>query len=243
MITVKQFASLPFVVKALESPASPKSVLSFFFGVDYNADSHVEELRDATNVMQNAVPLWFNGGPVFDELCKPFTDVVRQSGKGELSGSEWNDTVDGKVAQIVLCDQLARNLFRGSSESYAYTEMALKLTKEVATMGINGEDDPSTPGNEVFAIYGFLFNLPLMHSELLADHELSANIFTWGKGKNDNIKWAFQEKFKLEHTDVIKRFGRYPHRNKPLGRESTAEEVAYLEDLDNLPMWAGGRKK
>mmetsp|Transcript_19859 Transcript_19859/g.29518 ORF Transcript_19859/g.29518 Transcript_19859/m.29518 type:complete len:247 (-) Transcript_19859:210-950(-) len=240
-IPVSEFASWPFIQTAMKKPDCPKSVLSFYLGVDFSSEStYVDELKDATRV-RDINPLWFVGGSEYDELCMPFTEIIRKAGTHELKDvKEWN-TTDGKMAQVILCDQLARNCFRGSGESYAYEDISLTLAKELVNQALSKPGSVPSEG-EVFGVYGYVCGLPIMHSERLEDHELALDLNDWGKTVTPALGWDFQKKFEIQHKEVIEKFGRYPHRNGELGRVSTEEEVAYLENKDELPTWAGGKK-
>ena len=248
-VAVSELASWAFIQRSLANPSSPMSVLSFFYALDFESEKCVEELREGSH-MNKILPLWFMGGSEYDQLCEPFRDVVRQIGQRGLNADAanmndaWNANVDGKVAQVILCDQLARNLFRGSGESFQYEHVSLNLAKELAVIALSSSEDVNlVKGNEMFPAYAYVCVLAMMHSEAIADHELAMKLIDWGEVSCSAIPFAFQRKFEEEHLAVIQRFGRYPHRNKALERTNTKEEEAYLADTDNLPMWAGGRKK
>jgi len=245
-IPVTTLASWTFIQRSLTNPASPKSVLSFFYGVDYDSSDYADKLREGSQVAK-VLPLWFFGGSEYDELCEPFRDVVRFIGNRETSDikidDEWNVNVDGKVAQIVLCDQLARNLFRGSDESFQYEHLSLNLAKELATVALSSSDNGNNgmvkvKGDEIFPSYAYLCVLVFMHSENLSDHDLAMRLIDWGERSCSAIGFSQQRNFEIQHMEVIQRFGRYPHRNGSLKRESTEEEKMYLADIDNLPVWA-----
>ena len=149
--------------------------------------------------------------------------------------------VDGKVAQIVLCDQLARNLFRGSDESFQYGHVSLSLAKELAIEVLSSSDNGNdgmvkVKGDEMFPSYAYLCVLPLMHSEKLSDHDLAMRLIDWGERSCSTIGFSQQQTFEIQHMEVIQRFGRNPHRNGSLKRESTEEERMYLADIDNFPV-------
>lgn len=225
----------------MKKPNCPKSVLSFFLGVDYSSEStYIGELKDGTRV-RDMNPLWFTGGSQYDELCMSFQEIIRKSGANKLrDDKEWN-TTDGKMAQVILCDQLARNCFRGSGESYAYEDTSLTLAKELANQALSKPNSVVSDG-EVYGAYGLVCVFPCMHSEKLEDHELALELNAWGKNVTPALGWDFQRKFEIQHKEVIEKFGRYPHRNGQLGRESTKEELAFLENKNELPVWAGGKK-
>jgi len=171
----------------------------------------------------------------YDKLCAPFADVVRACGKKD--GLDWEDTVDNKIARILLCDQLARNCFRGTDEAFAYDHISLAHTKELVHHALHPSEDVSFRG-EIYGFYGYVCAIVLMHSEDAKDHELSLDFLEWCKSTTGNIPWNAIKGFELEHKAVIDRFGRYPHRNKAKHRKSTKEEEDFLADVDNLPRWA-----
>ena len=236
---VSKFAAEDFVKRCMQSPRSPSSVLSFFYGVDCHGTDGQKELREGSCI-QPMSSLWYVGGPEYDKLCAPFAPVIREAGQGELVGDEWETTVDGIVAQLVLCDQLSRNAFRGTSEAFEYDETALKhariLTNKVLErpqqVPLSGEICPPYLTNIVTA---------LMHSEAKDDHGNAIALLNHAKETTPAALqgwWDGQIKFELDHKQVIDQFGRYPHRNLAKGRENTKEEEAWLADVDNLPGWA-----
>jgi len=76
---------------------------------------------------------WFQGNNVYDALYANFENLVHEAGEERMSGPDWNDTVDGKVAQMILCDQFPRNIFRGTSKAFVYDSAAQKLARELAS--------------------------------------------------------------------------------------------------------------
>lgn len=156
---------------------------------------------------------WFKKDNDFDELIKKrFSEIHAQTAQGE--NSTWRQTIQGRLAEIIILDQFSRNLFRNDARSFAYDGMALILTQEALKMG---ELDKLTSQQRAF-----LF-MPLMHSESLVIHDEALKCFS-EKGMESNLQ------FEREHRDVLVRFGRYPHRNSILGRPSTAEEIAFLKE-------------
>ena len=117
---VAEFASRPFIQKAILNPRIPQSVLSFWFGLDLDEEDSKRQLKDSS-ILSKMTPFWFSSHADYDALCRNFNDVVREAGSGGelIQSKEW-ETVDGKVARIILCDQLARNCFRGTAEAFAY---------------------------------------------------------------------------------------------------------------------------
>ena len=154
---------------------------------------------------------WYSGGAAFDQKIKDrFCDVHTKATKGELY--LWRDTPEGRLAEIIILDQFSRQLFRHSADAFAYDGMALALAQETVRAG----DDQKLPAARRHFVY-----LPYMHSESLAIHDEAVRLYE-ALGNEDGLL------FEHKHRVIIERFGRYPHRNKVLGRESTAEEVAFL---------------
>ena len=235
-MTVQEFAKLPFVQRAIKSPNSPKSVLSFFLGVDFEEPDTISFLTNGDDEdVSRMLPLWFaQNNKEFDELCTSFVDVIRASGKKSFTEEDCWVSNDGKMAQIILCDQLARNAFRGSDEAYAYGDVALEYANDLGSYVLGGGSLPPC--------YVMLCILPLMHSESLKEHELCVELCQWGIESKSSLNFSRQMKWEIDHQEVIEKFGRYPHRNESLGRKSTEEELSYLADYENLSVWAGGKK-
>ncbi len=162
-----------------------------------------------------AQALWFNATPEFDRsLRERFLPTYRAAAAGQLA--EWEQTPSGALALAVALDQFPLNMFRGQPESFA-TEAAARAVAERALA--RGFDQELTPTERLF-LY-----LPFMHGETLADQERSVQLFE-RLGLDDSTRFA------RHHRDLIVRFGRFPHRNAILGRDSTPEEAAYLNSPD-----------
>ncbi len=156
-------------------------------------------------------PLWFNATPEFDrELEGRFRGLWEAAAGGGLD--HWQETPEGALALVIVLDQFPLNMFRGQPASFS-TEAAARQVAEAAIA--RGFDTAMAPERRVF-LY-----LPFMHSESLADQERSVALYD-GAGHGDGPKWA------RHHRDIVRRFGRFPHRNAILGRESTPEELAWL---------------
>ncbi|MFO1251365.1 MAG: DUF924 family protein [Inhella sp.] len=155
---------------------------------------------------------WWKVEAGFDaEIARRFGELHRRAAAGELSA--WRATPAGRLAEILVLDQFSRNLFRGQARAFAQDAMALVLAQEALAAGA-AEALPE-------AARQFLL-LPLMHSESSAVHEQAEPLFArYGTpGTQD---------FERRHADIVARFGRYPHRNELLGRPSTPEELAFLQ--------------
>lgn len=155
--------------------------------------------------------LWFSSTPDFDELIKKqFSSVLLQASAGELF--DWRKSIEGRLAEIIVLDQFSRNIYRNTPAAFAQDPMALILAQEALSAGALTQLEP--------VYIGFLL-LPYMHSESKKIHEMAEILYR---------KYAPSENydFELKHKRIIDKFGRYPHRNAVLGRESTQEEREFL---------------
>lgn len=156
---------------------------------------------------------WYDATAAFDETCrKRFGDLVDRARAGGLGA--WQETADGTLALCLLLDQVPRNIFRGTPNAFATDPQAVEVASRAIDQGFDQELDLEKRK--------FLY-LPFMHSEALKDQERS---LTLSRAVNDENTLAYA----VDHADIIKRFGRFPHRNTILGRESTSEELAFLAD-------------
>lgn len=130
---------------------------------------------------------------------------------GELF--EWRDHAQGRLAEIIVLDQFSRNMFRGTAQAFASDSMALVLAQEA----VAGAADDALPQEQRAFLY-----MPYMHSESAVIHVQAERLFRT-KAPEGNYR------AELQHKAIIDRFGRYPHRNKLLGRQSTEEELAFLQ--------------
>jgi len=155
---------------------------------------------------------WFVKDAAFDaEITARFLPAYEAAAAGELA--DWENSATGAFALLLLLDQFPRNIFRGSARTFA----ADPLAREVAHRVINRGFDRAFPPNERTFFY-----LPFEHSENLADQERCVAL-TRASGDAEALKWAEL------HADIIRRFGRFPHRNAVLGRETTPDEQAFLD--------------
>ncbi len=154
---------------------------------------------------------WWSKDDEFDRLISNrFSAVHSRAVRCELF--EWRETAEGRLAEIIVLDQFSRNMFRETALAFAYDQMALVLVQEAVSRGI---DRLLTPVQR-----GFVY-LPFMHSESIEIHEVTETIYRQ-HGVQSGLEWE------LKHKAIIERFGRYPHRNEILGRESTSEERTFL---------------
>jgi len=150
--------------------------------------------------------------PAFDSLIRSrFATVHMRATCCELFA--WRDSARGRLAEIILLDQFSRNMFRDSAQAFAHDPLALALAQEAVARGADQQLDAEQRS--------FLY-MPYMHSESLLIHQKAVELFR-RNGFSNNLD------FELKHQAILERFGRYPHRNALLGRESTAEELLFLQ--------------
>jgi uncharacterized protein (DUF924 family) len=162
---------------------------------------------------RNAGPdRWFKKDTDFDaEIRRRFLAAHEAAAAGKLP--EWEQTAEGALALLILLDQFPRNMFRGQARMFATDPMA----RDVAARAIErGWDSDAGPMRQFFF-------LPFMHSEALGDQERAIALYR-NADDADGLKWA------AIHADIIRRFGRFPHRNAALGRTTTAAEAAFLDE-------------
>lgn len=158
---------------------------------------------------------WFRSTPEFDALVKDrFETRWQQAATGRLDG--WAETAAGALALVIVLDQFPLNMYRHRAESFATEAKAVAMTKQALAQGFDQalDDDGRV----------FLY-MPLMHSESLADQDQAVALFE-AAGLTDNLRFA------RHHRDLVRRFGRFPHRNAILGRPSTDQERAYLSSRE-----------
>ena len=154
---------------------------------------------------------WVKDAELDGQIIERFADLHAQAARCELF--TWRETAKGRLAEIIVLDQFSRNMFRGSPLTFAYDSMSLALAQEATSAGVDVELTPIERN--------FLY-MPFMHSESLKIHQLAMRLFE-KNGLQGNLD------YEVKHKEIIERFGRYPHRNGILGRESTAEELAFLQ--------------
>ena len=155
---------------------------------------------------------WFAKDASFDaEITARFLPAYEAAAAGELA--DWENSATGAFALLLLLDQFPRNMFRGRARTFA----ADPLAREAAHRAIDRGFDQTLPPSERTFFY-----LPFEHSENLADQERCVAL-TRASGDAEALKWAEL------HADIIRRFGRFPHRNAVLGRETTPDEQAFLD--------------
>ncbi len=198
--------------RAFRPLQTPGDVLHFWFD---DAASDPTKLPERDN-------LWWSGDEGVDRLVASRSVAILArlaSGLGEI----WADKgAAERLAAIVALDQFTRNIFRDTEFAFENDDLALKLCKS----GLAKDDD------KVLApIKRWFFYLPLMHSENIDDQDLCVQLFEILRDQADDVsKEALEDayNFAIKHRDVIAEYGRFPHRNKVLGRISTPAEEEYL---------------
>lgn len=173
---------------------------------------------DIVGFWRNAGPKrWFAKSSAFDEAIRlKFEPVHHAAARGAYDA--WADSAEGALALLILLDQFPRNLWRGSGHAFATDPKARRIAEQAIAAGFDRQVEP---------LMRPFFYLPFEHSETLADQDRSVALcegLMADTGDADTLKWAHL------HRDIIVRFGRFPHRNACLGRDTTAEEQAFLDE-------------
>jgi len=159
--------------------------------------------------------LWFDSTAELDrQIAERFHETWLQARQGRLQ--DWASSPEGCLALIIILDQFPLNMHRGTAESFATEAQAVQLAKQAIGKGF----DRMLPKTQLAFLY-----MPLMHSEDLEDQELSVACFE-AAGLERNAHFA------RHHREIVRRFGRFPHRNAILERTSTAAELDYLNAPD-----------
>lgn len=187
------------------------AILSFWF---------MEHALSAPQI-DGRMDTWFGEDPIFDEeIAKEFAGDVENASDGKLD--HWAHEPRGRLALILLLDQFRRNIFRNSPEAFAKDNAALRLCVEGA---MENRDKGLAPIHRVF------FYMPLQHAESRKVQAKSRKIYgRLAEAASPTYKETFETvaQFADLHADIIEQFGRFPHRNRLLNRENTAEEEEYL---------------
>ena len=199
---------MPFAPDTAPLPARAQAFLDFWFG----ARDHAERFHHKQ--------IWFRSTPEFDAAVRAgFADDHAQALAGGFAG--WSEAPLSCLALVMLLDQVPRNIFRSTPRAFASDALALATANRALERGF----DQAVP-----SAWRLFFYLPLEHSEVLADQQRGLDLLLalppapgrTGDGHMTRL-----------HCEIIERFGRFPHRNAILGRESTAEELAFLAECEH----------
>jgi uncharacterized protein (DUF924 family) len=177
------------------------------------SEEETARAADVVSFWREAGPqAWFKKDAAFDEeIRRRFLKTHEAAAAGQLT--EWEQSAQGALALLILLDQFPRNMFRGTARMFASDPLARAIAAGAIVRGFDAAVDTDMRG---------FFYLPFEHSEDPADQTRSVAFFR-AADDADGLKWAEL------HADIIRRFGRFPHRNAVLGRETTAEEQAFLD--------------
>lgn len=175
---------------------SPQDILDFWYTAEMRAK-------------------WFASTLQIDAMIRErYASVWESASSGALE--HWRDSAAGCLALVIILDQLPLNMFRGTAQSFSTEQQAVAITKHAIDKGFDQQIDKSQ--------LAFLY-MPLMHSENMADQDLSVALYeTAGLGNN--------ARFARHHREIVRRFGRFPHRNAILGRANTPQEIDYLNSKE-----------
>jgi uncharacterized protein (DUF924 family) len=159
---------------------------------------------------------WFSPNPELDKtITERFQNIHKMATLCELDG--WRTGPMGRLAEIIVLDQFSRNIYRNRPEAFAWDALALALAQEAINQKAH---------QELSALKRSFLYMPYMHSESPRIHREAIELFS-------EPGLDYQREFEVKHKEIIDRFGRYPHRNLALGRESTAEELRFIQDNPN----------
>ena len=154
---------------------------------------------------------WFSSTPELDaEIRQRFEPVWKKAARGELD--HWKACPEGCLALVIVLDQFPLNMFRGEAISFSTEQIAVGVAQHAVDSGM----DSQLPKEQLAFLY-----MPFMHSEKTVHQDISVKLFS-DAGLEANTRFAHH------HRDIVRRFGRFPHRNAILGRENTLEELEYL---------------
>lgn len=191
----------------------PETILQYWFG---------DSPDDGAVAAQRGSLWWSKNDAVDDDIRERFEAAVQSAGRGDLD--DWADTARGRLALIILTDQLPRNIYRGTPAAFAFDARARALCLDGLA---SGQDRELRPIQRVF------WYMPLEHSEDPAHQNRSVALFRELMDEvDDELRETLRVNldFAVRHEEIIQRFGRFPHRNAILGRTSTAEELAFLDE-------------
>ncbi|NVD08885.1 DUF924 domain-containing protein [Vibrio sp. JPW-9-11-11] len=159
---------------------------------------------------------WFSGSLELDQqITSLFFPLLERAAQCELVG--WRDSAQGRLAEVIVLDQFSRNIYRNTPRAFSQDPLALALAQEAVNLGL----DQKLPVEQRSFLY-----MPYMHSESATIHTQALVLFGT-PGMEHNYQ------FELKHKAIIDQFGRYPHRNSILGRGSSEQELAFLQQPDS----------
>jgi len=159
---------------------------------------------------------WFQEDPDLDRtISEKFSEIHKMAASCELE--QWRTGPMGRLAEIIVLDQFSRNIYRNRPAAFTCDPLALALAQEALHLNAH---------QELSALKRSFLYMPYMHSESPQIHQEAIQLFS-------EPGLDYQREFEIKHKEIIDRFGRYPHRNLALGRESTGEELNFIKDHPN----------
>jgi uncharacterized protein (DUF924 family) len=195
----------------LMNPEVQQEILEFWLG---DSEPDFEE-------MDRRITLWFEAAPEIDvDIASRFEAVFRAARNGELDG--WKTTARGSLALIILLDQFSRNLHRGSERAFMSDAEALRICLEGVELGLD---------TELSIVERAFFYMPMQHAEKMSAQDQSVRMFeALASSCSDAIRPQMQRFLASarSHRTIVEKFGRFPHRNRVLGRQCTDAEREFL---------------
>lgn len=192
-------------------------ILEFWLGENQNDPELVKQKQK----------IWYTGGEKIDQSIREnFEEIYEQAADETLL--HWAETAQGALALVIMLDQFSRNLFRGTTRAFAQDPMARAVAKRAINLGL--DRDMSVPGR-IFLLHPFhhseemidqLFGCDRLHDMMEEGHD------EWHEMLDTSVEWF------NGHRDIVKRFSRFPHRNKLLGRKSTEAEQTFLTESSDF---------
>ncbi|MFT4702382.1 MAG: hypothetical protein ACI81R_000066 [Bradymonadia bacterium] len=197
----------------MEVPTKAQEILTYWYGP-----------RDSPEYPRKQFGVWFGHDPAVDvDLTERFGETLRDAAAALDDGSAWTVSREGRLARILLFDQLSRNIYRGKAQMYGMDVEALDLAIEGIWLG---ED------SDALAMEAMFLYMPLMHAESIAIQRWCVRLFAAllekVRGSADEKTIAGNVAYAIQHRDIVEKFGRFPHRNILLQRETTAAEARFL---------------
>jgi len=187
--------------------ANIEEILTFWF----------DEIRDEPAYFEEYAPRWFVQNADFDrQIVRRFQTDYELAAQGQLT--HWTETARGGLALILVLDQFPRNMFRNDPRAFATDPLAQQIAEQMIAAGLD---------RQLRLVERYFVYVPFMHSEDRAHQQRSVQLFQ----QLAEERAYFDTPYVVRHQEVIDRFGRFPHRNTVLGRDSTPEELEFLKQF------------
>lgn len=190
---------------------------------------------------------WFFGGDAMDEKSRAFQSLIRSEAANHSAKDLDKDSHEDLIAKVVLFDQIVRNAFRSNAEAFAYEDEVKEILEFLLQVTDPEQSEITEDALSAFVNKDgvtfcdcYFVGVALSHQEKAIFHGVDIRMYDYVAKRWPDTKSMVDQavEFAEHHVAVLSRFGRYPHRNEQKNRESTAEEMEWLNDYDNLPVWA-----